>query len=316
MQLSVVVPTLNGRDRLAAALDALGAHAPDAEVVVVNGPSSDGTSGMVEDREDVAALVDISERNVNVARNAGTRVTTGDVVAFVDDDHRVEEGWADAIEAAVAAGADGVTGPTHQELEAGMTTDGEETRRIAGRDVTYFDGGNVAFTSQTVSAIDGFDEYLQTGGARDAAHRLAGRDRPVEWVSGMAVRRDVGTDGGAALRTDVPRPDVGDEEVGRDWAWKYRSLAYRLVKSYGLPPGIARRLVAQAAADASTNAADVLRGHESASQWVHNGRQVVVNALIGVKDGVGARLRDRTPRRNPQGAGARDDRAVDVHDWR
>ena len=53
MQLSVVVPTLNARDRLAATLDGLASHAPDAEVVVVNGPSADGTTGMVRDRADV-----------------------------------------------------------------------------------------------------------------------------------------------------------------------------------------------------------------------------------------------------------------------
>jgi glycosyltransferase involved in cell wall biosynthesis len=316
MQLSVVVSTLNGRDRLAACLDALTERAPDAAVVVVNGPSSDGTSGMVHDRDDVDALVELSERNVNVARNAGIREATGDVVAVVDDDHRVEPGWAEAVESAVAAGADAVTGPTHQELAAGMTTEDEETAAVGGREVTYFDGGNVAFTRQTLSSIDGFDEYLQTGGARDAAHRLAGRGRPVEWVPEMAVRRDVETDGGAALRTDLPRPDVGDEEVDRDWAWKYRSLSYRLVKNYGLRPGVARRVVTHALADASTSGADVLRGTEPASRWLGNGRRVVTNALVGVKDGVAARLRDRSPRRNPNGTSVRNDRAVDRHDWR
>ncbi|PSP40440.1 glycosyl transferase family 2, partial [Halobacteriales archaeon QH_10_70_21] len=45
MYLSVVVPTLNDRDRLESCLDALSADAPD-EGIVVNGPSTDGTSGM------------------------------------------------------------------------------------------------------------------------------------------------------------------------------------------------------------------------------------------------------------------------------
>lgn len=316
MQLSVVVPTLNGRDRLAACLDALAEHAPETEVVVVNGPSSDGTSGMVCERDDVAALVELSERNVNVARNAGIREATGDVMAIVDDDHRVEAGWAEAIEAAVAAGADAMTGPTHQELEAGMTTDVEETQSVGGRVVTHFDGGNVAFTRQTLAAIDGFDEYLQTGGARDAAHRLAGRGRPVEWIPEMAVRRDVGADGGAALRTNLPRPDVADEELERDWAWKYRSLSYRLGKNYGIRPGVVSRIVSHAMADARTNAAAVFHGEESASRWLGNGRKVVFNALAGVKDGLGSRFRDRSPRRNPAGKDSRDDRAVERHDWR
>lgn len=76
MDLSVVVPTLNGRDRLAACLDALAAHAPEAEVIVANGPSADGTTGMVRDRDDVDVLVEISDRTVNVARNAGIEVAT------------------------------------------------------------------------------------------------------------------------------------------------------------------------------------------------------------------------------------------------
>src|SRR6056297_738215 len=103
MDLSVVVPTLNGRDRLAACLDALAADAPDAEVVVVNGPSSDGTTGMVRDRDDVDVLVEISERNLNVARNAGVQAAGGDVVAFLRYDLAVEDGWAEAILESVEA---------------------------------------------------------------------------------------------------------------------------------------------------------------------------------------------------------------------
>ena len=83
MDLSVVVPTLNGRDRLATSLDSLATHAPDAEVVVVNGPSADGTTGMVRDRDDVDVLVELSARTLNVARNAGIQAATGDAVAFL-----------------------------------------------------------------------------------------------------------------------------------------------------------------------------------------------------------------------------------------
>ena len=102
MNLSVVVPTLNGRGRLAACLDALAAAAPDAEVIVVNGPSADGTTGMVRERGDVDVLVEISDRTVGVARNAGLAVATGEAVAFVDYDNRVESGWREAV----AAGLD------------------------------------------------------------------------------------------------------------------------------------------------------------------------------------------------------------------
>ncbi|MFC6724652.1 glycosyltransferase family 2 protein, partial [Halobium palmae] len=96
MELSVVVPTLNGRDRLAASLDSLAARAPDAEVVVVNGPSADGTTGMVRERDDVDLLVELSDRTINVARNAGIEAASGDAVAFLGDDLGVEDGWVDA----------------------------------------------------------------------------------------------------------------------------------------------------------------------------------------------------------------------------
>ncbi|MFB6176173.1 MAG: glycosyltransferase family 2 protein, partial [Halobaculum sp.] len=236
MELSVIVPTLNGRDRLATALDALAAETPEAEIIVVNGPSADGTTGMVREREDVDVLVEVSDRNVNVARNAGIEAASGDVIAFVGDDHDVEEGWADAITDAIAGGAAVVTGPCRRPVRGGATSESAETREIAGRQVTYFHGDNVAFDAATIQRLDGFDEYLETGGARDAAHRLAGLGIDVTWRSD------------AATITEVEAVDGGHEKP--DWRWKYRALAYRLVKNYGLRPTTVFRTVRHAFGDA------------------------------------------------------------------
>jgi glycosyltransferase involved in cell wall biosynthesis len=307
MDVSVVVPTLNGRERLETCLDALATNAPAAEVIVVNGPSADGTSGMVRDRDDVDVLVEIDERNVNVARNAGLDRASGDVIAFVEYALAVEEGWFAALRegiAAVPADGDrrgGVTGPTHRQLRAGVTTENAEVREIRDREVRYFNGGNVAFRRAAIEGIDGFDEYLRTGGARDAAHRLAALDYEVAWRPGMCVRRELEADGGR-------------EE--RDWRWRYRSLAYRLVKNYGLRPGVAYRLLRHAGDDAVEGLQGVLRGERRPSSWFANGRDVVRGGLRGVADGLLARLRDRDPRRNPNGWSRRTDRAVAVDDRR
>ncbi|WP_129114813.1 glycosyltransferase family 2 protein [Halegenticoccus tardaugens] len=302
MNLSVVVPTLNGRDRLAASLDSLAAHAPDAEVVVVNGPSADGTTGMVRERDDVDVLVEISARTLNVARNAGVEVASGDVVGFLGQDFVIEEPWRDAVAEGIAD-ADAVTGPTHQALRVGVTTDDPERREIANRRVTYFNGGNVAFRAETLDAIDGFDEYLETGGARDAAHRLAGRDATVEWQREMCVRREHETeaDGG------VP---------AHRWNWKYRALTYRLVKNYGLRPTVVRRTLSHAAGDAASTARDVVRGNATPTTWAGNGRDVVCGIVTGTSDGLVARARDRSSTRNPHGLSKRADRAVARYDWR
>ncbi|MFB6092023.1 MAG: glycosyltransferase family 2 protein [Haloquadratum sp.] len=300
MELSVVIPTLNGRDHLAASLDALAAHAPDAEVVVVNGPSADGTTGMVRDRDDVDVLVEVSDRTLDVSRNAGIEAASGDVIAFLRYDLAIEGTWQSALEAGFDRGAV-VTGPVHETLPAGMTTTAPERRRIRGREVTYFNGGNVAFRAEALDRIDGFDEYLETGGARDAAHRLAGLGYDVAWETEMCVRTEYEADGGV---------DANDQE------WKYRALAYRLVKNYGMRPTVARRIASHAASDAVSTARDVLAGDATPTGWVGTGRDVVVGIASGWADGLVARARDRSPRRNPHGCSKRDDRAVETYDWR
>ncbi|QIO22180.1 glycosyltransferase family 2 protein [Haloarcula sp. JP-L23] len=300
MELSVVVPTLNGREELAGSLDALAEEVPDAETIVVNGPSADGTTGMVRDRDDVDVLVEVADRSVNVARNAGLDRATGDAVAIVSQGLSVEPGWAEAVRSGVDSSA-AVTGPTHEQLVAGMTTESKETRTIAGRDVTYFNPGNVAFRRAAIDALDGFDEYLQIGGSRDVAHRLAARGSTVGWDAEMCVSREFEADGG--IRET-------------DWNWKYRSLAYRLLKNYGVRPTVARRILSHAGIDAAEALKDVARGETPPSKWLGTGRDVLRGLGLGSKDGLVARYRDRSDARNPNGRSIRADRAVTVYDRR
>jgi len=142
-------------------------------VIVVNGPSADGTTGMVRERDDVDVLVEISDRTVGVARNAGLEVATAEAVAFVDYDNRVKPGWREAVAAGLDA-APVVTGPVTPVPPVGGdaaergdgavaagTPSEPERRRIAGREVAYFEGGNVAFRRAVLRELDGFDEYLR-----------------------------------------------------------------------------------------------------------------------------------------------------------
>ncbi|MFB6270545.1 MAG: glycosyltransferase family 2 protein [Halobacterium sp.] len=305
MDLSVVVPTLNGRDVLAASLDALAAHAPAAEVVVVNGPSVDGTTGMVRDHDAADVLLEVSERNLNASRNAGIAAATGDAVAFVGQDSQIRDGWVAAVTDALAAGADAVTGPVHRRVEGGVTTESVEEASICGRTVTYFDGGNVAFTRDAIDALDGFDEYLQTGAARDAAHRLAGMGRDVAWGADAVVLREAEDDIQHRL------PEDAEEST---WGLKYRSLAYRLVKNYGFGARIGARIVKHALGDALYVGKDVATGDAKLTEWAAAGRAVVPNIWTGSQDGISARMADRTERRNPNGVSARMDRTVVRHD--
>jgi glycosyltransferase involved in cell wall biosynthesis len=300
MELSVVIPTLNGREQLAASLDALAVHVPAAEVIVVNGPSTDGTTGMVRDRDDVDVLVEVATRRTTVARNAGVEVATGDVIAFLGDDLAVEPAWLDGVADGLET-ASVVTGPTHRTLEGGMTTEESERRQVASRDVAYFDGGNVAFRRAALDALDGFDEALDTGGARDAAHRLAGLGYEVAWRTDMSVRREYSADGG------VTTADRGA---------RFRALAYRRVKNYGLRPGGSIAVADRAVRAAVDAAGDVARGDLEPTAWLAAGRAVLGGIARGAGAGLVARLRDRSPARNPHGVSDRADRAVARYDWR
>lgn len=297
MHLSVVVPTLNARDDLAGCLDAIADRVPDAEVVVVNGPSADGTTGMVQQHAAVDRLVEIADRSINVARNAGIEHSSGDAVAFVNHRARIAEDWRGAIDACLDDGG-AVTGPTHTELVGGVETETREERTILGRAVTYLNPGNVAVNRPVLEAADGFDEYLEIGGARDLAHRLAALEYDVVWSDAMTVTQSQAADGGIRER---------------DWGWKYRSLAYRLAKNYGLRPTVARRIVAHAGRDAIDEFRRVTDGQLSASDWLGSGRNVLVGGLSGLSAGWTARRRTAGPRRNSRGLSARSDRAVQVH---
>lgn len=299
MELSVVVSTLNDREQLLSCLDALAERTPPStEVVVVNGPSSDGTTGVVRERTDVDVLVEISERNPNVSRNAGLRSVTGDVVAFLDGEYAIERGWYDAIDRSIANGTDVVTGP----VTGGETEDDlESPRTVAGRTVSHFDGDNAAFDRTVLDALDGFDEYLEVGGERDCAHRVAGLGFNIGWDGEMAARCEIGTDGG---RTD------------HDWGRTYRSRAYRLAKNYGPRPTVAGRLIGSALRDGFAGARGIVSGEETPTGWISDGAAVATNTVGGLRDGLRARWADRSARRNPHGLSMRHDRAVQVYDRR
>ncbi|NGM69687.1 glycosyltransferase family 2 protein [Natronolimnobius sp. AArcel1] len=308
MELSVVISTLNDREQLVSCLDAVSNRTPDStELIVVNGPSSDGTSGVVRQRSDIDVLVEISERNPNVSRNAGLEAATGDIVAFVDGEYAVEPGWYSAIERTLegtsdeqTGSADVVTGPVTGEKRFDGT-DPRPPRTVARREISLLDGDNVAFDRTVLEALDGFDEYLETGGARDCAHRVAGLGFEVDWSMEMAVRRETGTDSGAA-------------EL--EWGPTYRALTYRLAKNYGPRPTVLLRTIGSAVRDGVSNVFGIFSGDATPTGWFSNGLEVVTNAVGGFADGLRARYGDRSQQRNPHGVSARHDRAVQLYDRR
>lgn len=98
LSVSVVINTLDRADSLADTLRACTqlTH-PDFEVVVVCGPSSDHTDGVLDEWDGKLKRRDCPEANLSMSRNIGIAAASGDVVAFIDDDGVPEPTWLDEL---------------------------------------------------------------------------------------------------------------------------------------------------------------------------------------------------------------------------
>jgi GT2 family glycosyltransferase len=94
--LAVVLCTRDRPESLRTALTSvLAALGPGDEVVVVdNAPRTDATRRVVQELDDARVVYLLEPRpGLSGARNAGTRATRAEVVAFTDDDVVVDRGW-------------------------------------------------------------------------------------------------------------------------------------------------------------------------------------------------------------------------------
>lgn len=95
MKVSLVICSYNRMHTLPRTLEAVSyLRYPDLEVIVVDGPSTDGTEDYVR-REwgDRVRLLKCPVANLSVSRNIGIAAAAGDIVVFTDDDGMPEPDW-------------------------------------------------------------------------------------------------------------------------------------------------------------------------------------------------------------------------------
>jgi rSAM/selenodomain-associated transferase 2 len=95
---SIIVPVLNEAPIIAGFLRHLRQVAPQAEIIVVDGGSTDATADICHH---IADCVMTAPRGRAKQMNAGARIATGDVFWFVHADSRIAAGSSKAIEAAL-----------------------------------------------------------------------------------------------------------------------------------------------------------------------------------------------------------------------
>ncbi len=180
---SVVINTFNRRESLERALRSLEwLDYPNFEVVVVNGPSTDGTQDFLGGMRDRIKVGECANRNLSESRNIGIRMASGEIVAFMDDDAYPDPSWldplAEAFERVETAAAGGPvidhTGYGYQVWHSRADRFGNwwddfppcvnPTDLLAfpySRQFTYTIGTNSAFRRDILVQLGGFDEEFE-----------------------------------------------------------------------------------------------------------------------------------------------------------
>jgi glycogen synthase len=180
MRISVVINTYNRCQSLRTTLNALTHQVfKNFEVVVVNGPSTDGSEEMLEEWAGRIVHVRCPEVNISKSRNIGIQAASGDIVAFIDDDAIPEPDWllhlSKPYENPIVAGVGGIvwdhTGVKLQYRFSfcdymGRTKFTYEQPNFievnkAANQFIYLQGTNSSFRKSILHQIGGFDEEIE-----------------------------------------------------------------------------------------------------------------------------------------------------------
>jgi GT2 family glycosyltransferase len=192
--ISVVIPTYKGANRISAVLLALGNQTLDSErfeVLVADDCSPDDTTAIVEELAPrVPYRLRVLHAPVNqgpaAARNDAWRAAEAPLVAFLDDDCDPAPGW---LEAGISAfteqpKAGVIQGRTH--APEGVSVWGLTDWyiwRIVEQASPYFEGCNLFFRREVLEVTGGFDEELRWYGEDTAA---GWRALEAGWEQGFA----------------------------------------------------------------------------------------------------------------------------------
>jgi glycosyltransferase involved in cell wall biosynthesis len=126
--ISVIIPTLNEARNLAHVLSRVPA---DAEVVVVDGRSTDGTVDVALSLRPDAVIVHQTRRGKGNALACGFAAARGDIIVMLDADGSADPGEIDAFVSALRLGADFAKGSRF--CAGGGSSDITQLRRLGNR---------------------------------------------------------------------------------------------------------------------------------------------------------------------------------------
>ena len=177
--LSFVVPVRNDARRLRRCLETIRTTSSHlaAEIIVVDNGSTDGSAAVA--RELGVRVIDLPNERVAALRNAGARLATGTLVAFIDADHELAPGWAAAAVAMLDDPGVAAAGAQYH-----APADGTWVQRMYDnfrrhdrgfRSADWLPSGNLVVRRSTFEEVGGFDTSLETCEDVDLCQRLRAR---------------------------------------------------------------------------------------------------------------------------------------------
>jgi GT2 family glycosyltransferase len=204
--ISVVICTFNRIDWLVRCLEGLGQlELPANEIVVVDGPSTDGTREMLEELRSKGKVILVPQpklEGISAARNLGLQAVKGDLVCFIDDDAIPYPQWTKAILSGYKDDrVGGVGGPVNNmagELAMGRNAvsvygdwaDESKGQSVAGM-YPVMVGCNMSFKTEVLRQVGGFDPYFRYHqDETDACLRVLLAGYRIEYLEDAIVRHE------------------------------------------------------------------------------------------------------------------------------
>jgi len=171
--ISFIVPVLDGEQHIARCLDSiLEEMDPGDEILVVDNGSTDDTLRIVEQYSKVKLLI-FPQVTIAALRNRGAAIASGDVLAFIDSDCLVCEGWRKAVDTVLSDKQVAVTGSICDVPASGTWIEKAwwSLRRYKRR-VHYIASANLVMRHETFNDVSGFDEKLITDEDTEICSRI------------------------------------------------------------------------------------------------------------------------------------------------
>lgn len=170
---SVVVASYNGGRTLRACLDSLGRlRYPAYEVILVDDGSTDDTPAIAAQYPQVRRLRHERNRGLSASRNTGIAAARGEIVAFTDDDCRVDEDWLHHLVAEltesdfVGVGGHNLAPADDSAVAAAVLVSpgGPAHVLLTDREAEHLPGCNLAFWKWALLEVECFDPVFHRAG--------------------------------------------------------------------------------------------------------------------------------------------------------